>query len=82
VKTDEAGGEDLGDLVEALGGRHPIGIEGIHDERDPLSLSITDAAPIYSQLVAGSCAGAPCTSRGATFRLNRFSRWYRRNQES
>ena len=29
AKTQDAGGQDLGDLVEALGRRHQVGIEGV-----------------------------------------------------
>jgi hypothetical protein len=29
AKTQDAGGEDLGDLVEALGRGHEVGVEGV-----------------------------------------------------
>jgi hypothetical protein len=29
AKPQDAGGQDLGDLVEPLGGRHQVGVEGI-----------------------------------------------------
>lgn len=29
AEPQDAGGQDLGDLVEALGGRHQVGVEGV-----------------------------------------------------
>jgi len=45
-----AGGQDLGDLVEALGGRHEVGVEGFTSAQRPqgpgrLTLLHTDYVP-------------------------------------
>ena len=33
----DAGGQDLGDLVEAFGGGHKVGVEGLGNDRDALA---------------------------------------------
>jgi hypothetical protein len=41
AEPQDAGGQDLGDLVEALGGRHKVGVERVGQSRSALGLCCT-----------------------------------------